>query len=159
MRWSRSIKVRVAGFRRLSKRDRRAFVWAVTMLPLIRLGLRIKGLNTVQRWLAPRRVRHRSDPHIDADAEALLLARTVHLAANQGVGGSNCLPRSLVLWSLLRRRGLDAQLRVGVGGNSGEDLKFHAWVESSGQVLNDVPDVAERYLPFQGTIEPRKTGF
>jgi hypothetical protein len=26
-------------------------------------------------------------------------------------------------------------------------------------VVNDSPDVAERYLPFAGVIEPRDTGF
>lgn len=92
-------------------------------------------------------------------AEARSLARAVGLAADHGAGESNCLPRSLVLWSQLRRKGLEAQLRIGVAVSANKGPRFVASVEHGGEVVNDSPDVAEQYLPFSGAIEPGQTRF
>lgn len=91
--------------------------------------------------------------------EARRIGQAVRLEADHGVGESNCLPRSLVLWSLLRRRAMEAQLRIGVGAPAGDGPQFHAWVEYAGAVVNDSHDVAQGYLPFSGSSEPRQTGF
>lgn len=159
-RWLRSIGTRAKGFWHLPMRYKRAFAWAIMMLPITRLGLRMKGMQTTQRWLNPRHgaTRTPAQPGISID-EALQLGRVVNLAARHGVGESNCLPRSLVLWSLLRRHQVDADLRIGVGGSTGDGPRFHAWVEAGGVVVNDAPDVAKQYLPFKGTIEPGQTRF
>jgi Transglutaminase-like superfamily len=61
---------------------------------------------------------------------------------------SNCLPRTIVLWSLLRRRGIDADVRIGVRSDTEGAVKAHAWLEWNGEVLNDAADVARQYLPF-----------
>lgn len=57
-------------------------------------------------------------------------------------GKEDCLPRSLALASLLRRRGIDAEICFGV-----EKLPFraHAWVEASGFVVNDSPNYIRRF--------------
>lgn len=57
-------------------------------------------------------------------------------------GKADCLPRSLALASLLRRRGFDAEICFGV-----EKLPFraHAWVEASGLVINDTPNYIRRF--------------
>ncbi len=60
----------------------------------------------------------------------------------------------MVLWTLLRRRGLDGQLRVGMKVDNSDDLSFDAWVEYRSHVLNDTPDVAERYISFNSALEP-----
>jgi len=57
-------------------------------------------------------------------------------------GTDDCLQRSLALTSLLRRRGIDAEICFGV-----EKFPFraHAWVEASGLVLNETPNGIRRY--------------
>jgi transglutaminase-like putative cysteine protease len=57
-------------------------------------------------------------------------------------GRADCLPRSLALTSLLRRRGIDAEICFGV-----EKFPFraHAWVEAGGLVINDTPNGIRRY--------------
>jgi Transglutaminase-like superfamily len=62
---------------------------------------------------------------------------------------SDCLPRTIVLWSLLRRRGIEADIRIGVRSNSKGEFQAHAWIEWNGQVFNDDADVASQYLPFE----------
>lgn len=82
----------------------------------------------------------------------------VEVAARRGPWPANCLQRSLVLWFLLRRRGLPAELRIGVrrtpDTGTGGPLLFHAWVEQDGVVLNDAPDMRERFATFDRAILP-----
>jgi len=58
----------------------------------------------------------------------------------------SCLRQSLLIWWFLRRRGLAAELRIGV--NNQEKFLAHAWVELEGQLVNESPGVTERYRPF-----------
>jgi hypothetical protein len=74
--------------------------------------------------------------------------RMVDLAARHLPWQPSCLPRSLVLWFLLRRQGVPAELRIGVR-KSQQQLQAHAWVEVEGQVVNDAPDIAAEYRPFE----------
>lgn len=91
--------------------------------------------------------------------EARRLARLVDGAARLGPANANCLERSLVLWWLLRRRGLSSELRIGVrrrpGSPSGAGtLDFHAWIEHDGAVVNDASDVRARFATFDRPIAP-----
>jgi hypothetical protein len=61
--------------------------------------------------------------------------------------GGNCLARSLVLWWLLKRRGIDSQIRLGVRKENAI-LLAHAWIELDQVVLNDRPDVDTFYEPL-----------
>jgi hypothetical protein len=155
MMWLSTLRSRVRGFRSLSWPERRAFLWAAAVLPVVKLGLRFWPLKRVQAWLAPRGQKASAASDEAALAQARRLALVVTLAARHGVGNHNCLPRSVVLWALLRRRGLDGQLRIGVGLDDTDSRSFHAWVEHCGHVLNDTPDVAQRYMPFPGEFDPR----
>jgi hypothetical protein len=74
--------------------------------------------------------------------------RMVDLAARHLPWQPRCLPHSLVLWFLLRRQGVPAKLRIGVQ-KSAQQLKAHAWVEVDRQVVNDAPDIATEYRPFE----------
>lgn len=60
-----------------------------------------------------------------------------------------CLTQSLVLFRILRRRGLAAELRIGVR-RVGDNLNAHAWVEYDGHVLLD-GEIADEFttLPLK----------
>jgi len=64
---------------------------------------------------------------------------------------ANCLERSLALWWTLRLGGIQADLHIG-GRKSGESFEAHAWVECSGQVLNDDADVHKHYARFDAPV-------
>ncbi len=58
--------------------------------------------------------------------------------------GGNCLPRSLAIFTMLRRRGYPAIFCSGVRREAGS-LQGHAWVELEGRVLEDLRESANRY--------------
>ncbi len=81
--------------------------------------------------------------------EARKIARLVRAAANHGLYGANCLEQSLVLWCLLKRNGLESEVRIGARKEE-DQLQAHAWVECCGVALNEDRGVDERYSPFSG---------
>jgi hypothetical protein len=77
------------------------------------------------------------------------IARLVRAAANHGPYRANCLEQSLVLWCLLKRNGLESEIRFGARKED-DELQAHAWVECLGIALNEDRGVEERYAPFGG---------
>jgi len=82
----------------------------------------------------------------------------VRIAAEHGFLRVNCLERSLTLWWLLGRRGIESQLRIGVRTASGQ-FEAHAWVERDGIALNDSNDVGQRFSPFDWAQVPVNVKF
>jgi hypothetical protein len=81
------------------------------------------------------------------------LRRIVDIAARRSPAPATCLTRSLVLGWLLRRRGVDAQLRIGVRLVDGQ-LCAHAWLECDGAPLNEQPAVVAQYSAFEQPLPP-----
>ena len=75
------------------------------------------------------------------------MARVVAIAAGRGPVRATCLRRSILLWWLLRRDGIETVLRVGVNREDGA-FNAHAWVEYLGRPVNDTDDVALRFPSF-----------
>jgi hypothetical protein len=126
---------------------------------LLTLALHIWDFKTVYTFL------HRnsptpqpsSQPTIEPTiAELRSLARLVNAAANRSPVRAACLVRSLTLWWLLRRRGIESDLRIGVNKEGGE-LAAHAWVEVEGAVINDSPESVQRLAVFGAAIAPPGT--
>ena len=84
---------------------------------------------------------------------ALRLGRLARIAGRYVPANGSCLRQSLLVWWLLRRKGLPAELRIGVQKQEG--FAAHAWVELARQPVNDAPDVAERFAPFDGSLSAR----
>jgi hypothetical protein len=142
-RWSR--------FWGLSRAERRVLAQALVLLPLTVLALRLLGFRACKALLA-RLASRVTDPSVGM-AEARGVARMVDVAARHGVFEPTCLPRSLALWWLLRRRRMASELRIGVRKEAG-CFEAHAWVELHGVVLNDGGDVHERFAAFARAVVP-----
>ena len=69
-------------------------------------------------------------------ASAKELAWLTALAARQAVGDAACLRRSLLVYGLLRRRGLLPVLQLGIGPQ-GATFQAHAWIDLEGTALLD----------------------
>ena len=134
-------------FWRLSGSERRLVVTAAVLLPVVGAMLRVFGFARSQSILTSL-TRPRSGAQPASIDEARSSARLVRAAAERGVYRATCLPQSLLLWSLLRRRGEDAILRVGVRKNA-DRVHAHAWVECRGVVINDDPDVHAQFTAFE----------
>ena len=75
----------------------------------------------------------------------LEVARVVDMASRYTPVSNTCLHRSLALWWLLRRRGFDSSLRLGMRRHDGR-FEAHAWVEHGGVILNDHQAAAHDYV-------------
>lgn len=86
---------------------------------------------------AARRLARRRHVAVSRDQAERVLEQIVSATAFYP-GRSQCLEQSLVGYVLLRRRGFDAQLKLGV-----QPYPFfaHAWIELDGVALTEAPDL------------------
>ena len=144
---------RLTQLRALSAQEWRILISSQVLLPFIALALRLKGFKWTRAFLQRRipepspKIETPSTEPEDALLTARSVARMVAVAANHGLYRANCLKRSLATWWLLQRRGIEAELNIGVNRDSGE-FNAHAWVEYSGHTLVEADDITERYSSF-----------
>ena len=144
---------RLALLRSLTREQWRVVLESLPLLPFVQLSLRIRGFTRTAGMLASHSQRR---PVPVNPSQARPLGEAVGLVAGRSVVGARCLGRSLVLWFLLRRRGIDAELVTGAEAPRGGELPAHAWVEVAGEPVNDALDVRERFGSF-GLQLPRLT--
>ena len=140
---------RLQEFRALRWAEKMIIVRSCVLLPLTALGLRIIGLRRCQRLMATLSARSGKSLPPDQIGKAAWL---VNAAAYHVPYRASCLERSLVLWFLLRLRGIKSDLRIGVL-NRDHGFTAHAWVEIGGVALNDRPDIADTHAPFSRAID------
>ena len=75
------------------------------------------------------------------------VCRRVAVAAVLYPGRARCLEQSMALYVLLRRRGIAADLRLGV---QPYPFNAHAWVELNGVALNEEPEIISQFVPLEG---------
>jgi hypothetical protein len=69
----------------------------------------------------------------------------------------SCLPQALVGDLLLRRKGFDVQLKIGVLKSFGDQLVAHAWLECQGRViLGDLHDL-DQFISFSALAVSRRS--
>lgn len=168
---------KLARWKSMSGDERRLWLTAWLALPMLALLLRCVGLRRTQRLLVRVLPVHRRDAKNVEEAQRLFekplrnlcgtlplcgeevltvaetVVRLVSSASRHGLIATNCLPQSLLVWWMLRREGIEAELRIGVRKER-QSIEAHAWVELSGQVLNDQADVEQRFQPFATVISP-----
>ena len=122
------------------------------LLPMVRCGVRLLPFKTVVALFAGKASldgnRARSN-RIRPDR----LGYLVEVASRHHFLQPTCLEKSLILFRILRRSGLDPELRIGTAKNDGR-FEAHAWVEHQGQVLLGGP--VERYAPLLTLEEARR---
>ena len=145
---------RLARLRALSAAQWLVVLTSLPLVPATQISLRFRGFSRTAVALA-RRSQRRAIPADPKDVREV--AQAVDLVAGRAVIGARCLGRSLVLWFLLRRRGVDAELVIGANRPNAGELEAHAWVEVSGEPVNDAQDVRERFGSFDLQL-PRLEG-
>lgn len=146
-------------FWRLSAFERTALLKAAAGLTATYAGLRFAGFR---RWkFAVERFTRASalNPALVGDAKARMgadLARMEAAAARYLPFRTNCLERSLVLWWLLRRNGLMADLKIGARKEA-DRFEAHAWVIFDGGVIGDTSDEHLHFAPFEGSVTSMET--
>jgi hypothetical protein len=137
----------------------REIAWAAAIgLAAIWLGLRVFGFRRCKEfvlWRAGRSAKV-GQGHRSSAISANRILQLEAAAARNLFFSTNCLEQSLVLWSILRRRGFAADLRFGARKEAGR-FEAHAWVELNGRALNGETDSQRKFVPFDGAIAPMET--
>ena len=146
-------------FRRLSGFERGVVLEAVAGLPIAWLGVRFLGLRVSKTALGRTRVAPFRNSQF-SETDTLNGARRIaHLAA---VTSSNlffrasCLEQSLVLCHMLRRRGMNADLRIGARKEANR-FEAHAWVELDGTVIDSSGAEHSHFVPFEQSKSSMET--
>jgi len=147
---------RLERFLKLSNVERRALITALFWLPFSAGGLRIVGYRRWHAWLTSD-LPSPAGPGMtgvalnkESQDSVRLAARMVQAAAREGLWSGTCLERSLVLWWMIRRQGLQAELKIGARKNEGS-FEAHAWVEVDDVALNDSEQLHRHYEPFEAS--------
>lgn len=140
-------------FRRLGRFERRIVVQAAIALPITRVALRLAGFQLWKNTLA--RLASSGVEDLSRGLSKLELARLIARMETVAAGNlffeATCLERSIVLWWLLRNRGIPVELFVGARKQR-QRFEAHAWVEFEGRVLSDDADVHDQFVPFDHPI-------
>jgi hypothetical protein len=123
--------------------ERRVLGEALVLLPAACAGLKLAGLRRTRALLARLAREGRTRGPLDAQA----IARLVAIAARHGPIRARCLSASLTLESLLRRYGLEGELRLGVRRHEGR-FEAHAWIEHRGVALTGASGAAAGFAAF-----------
>lgn len=139
----------------------RALSWsqrALLLEALVQLSFTAVALRVGPKRLAVMTSRREARPASASVAREI--ARLVEVAARHGVMRPSCLQRSVALWRILRRHGIESELHLGARRCPDQRSPvFHAWVECNGVVLNDRADVRGHYVAFEPTGEVAEMRF
>ena len=126
--------------------EKRAIFWAARKLFIIDHQLRRRGVAEVRSELG----RYADPPSaLFSNISPHQISRIVERGARISIGRKDsCLRHSLLLWWILKQRGIYSELRVGVNSQEGK-LDGHAWVEVDGQPVNDRKGISELYTMIE----------
>jgi hypothetical protein len=72
------------------------------------------------------------------------VARRYHFA--------KCLSHTLTLWAMLRRQGIQTEVRIGVRSGRENKIEAHAWLEWQGDPLTDPGEADAPYRAFDRPV-------
>jgi hypothetical protein len=149
----KSVVKKWRGFWRLTGFERGTVVEAAVALTVTWAGLRLAGFRRwkiMLAWLAPAGVED-SFPSSSRLESARVITRMESAAARNLFFHASCLERSIVLWWLLRSRGIPVEVVIGARRQA-QRFEAHAWVEFEGTVLSDDNEAHAHFVPFDGPI-------
>ncbi len=143
---------RVRAFRRLPRRSRQMFVFALLLNPMFRFTVKRRGIKSAaalaQRLGGNRPERTYPTPTIEIAREVVLGVRAAAGALPIEVV---CLPRSLSSWTLLRRAGIGSSLLIGWDSAVNKQMA-HAWVDVADEAVGENPEHIAQLATFHAPI-------
>ncbi|MFH1130055.1 MAG: lasso peptide biosynthesis B2 protein [Pseudomonadota bacterium] len=120
-------------------------VQSAALTACFRVGLRVLSLKKIMRLL------EEGEKFVPLGRRSFGLQQIISavLRASHIVpGGKHCLTKALVAQTMLKRNGLESQLRIGVMRSKGDRLDAHAWVECCGRIVVGAEKDLNRYVPL-----------
>lgn len=137
----------LASFRRRPAEQRRLLLGALAMLGLMRLSIRLP-FRTLSRAAGLQRGETPMEVAPESAARAAAVGWAVRAAASYTPWESTCLVQALAATTLLRRRGIDSTLYLGVARDRAAPnaITAHAWLRC-GDLTVTGADEQGRYTP------------
>jgi hypothetical protein len=132
--------------------ERRLAMEALLLPIAISTGFTLFGVSRTQAWarrwaLIGKRRSAPGDPAIEVEMACRAQRRVMRAT---GVRGP-CLVRSLTLWAMLQRGGIEANLRVGFRKRSGK-WEGHAWLEHNESPINEVGSETRTFTVYEEPV-------
>lgn len=143
----------------MSRRSQGVALEAALALVATKAGLHLVGFRrwmALLAWFTPHTPDSEKAPDATGIETAREIARIQDAVCRHLIFHASCLEQSLVLWWLLSRRGIPAELRIGARKEAGR-FEAHAWVEAGSLVLNDSGEAHLHFAPFDGSIISMET--
>ncbi len=143
---------RLRRFSALGGPAQKLFLQSLALLPLVSLSLRWSGFRATQTALQKiigNPLPEQNPEHVNR--RIALTAHMVNAADRHGLLHPSCLAKSLTLWWLLARQGIDARLRIGIRKEK-DSFEAHAWVEREGTALNEPEERHRHYAAFDAAF-------
>lgn len=135
---------RIKKFFALSWRDRCLFIEAFYLTGLVRLAILLLPFRWLSRFLGV----HMRESPMNEDAKKIALAkwigRMIEAVSRYTPWESKCLVQAIVGKIMLRRRGINNTLYLGVGRGEGHGLVAHAWLRCGETIITGGQNL-ERY--------------
>lgn len=146
---------KLSEFAALSPQEKRLYASAAFWLLSVKAGLCLVPFDRLSRWLA-RFARVAVKPATPRESQSVV--RAIERIGRALPGWHiTCLPQALVGYLLLRRRGFDVRLQIGVCKDARNRLAAHAWLEYQDRVLlGDLRDL-QQFIPFPQGVFPQRT--
>jgi hypothetical protein len=144
----------------LSFVDKKLLFLATLALPAIAFSLQnlgYKKTKTILSRLLPAAPAFHSHPNHQMSI-ALNFARIIDITARHSIYKANCLKQSLLLWFLLRRQSIPAEIKFGIPKAKPYEFSAHAWVECYGQPLIDSRESLEIFSMFESSQDDLEKG-
>lgn len=128
----------------LGRLERRLAREAIVLTTAVSLGLRVLPFPVLQRSLS--RVARVPEQMALAEDHIVALVRWAVMASARRVPRATCLVQALAAETMLRRRGLSPEIRIGVRpSRASAPLDAHAWVLCRGVVAIGTVDGLTEY--------------
>ena len=151
---SKSILIRINHFFRHPAQERLLFFKAVILLGLIVIALRVLPFQVIlAKVSAVRASKFIKNGKKTVSEEKISWAV---FKAGQFVPYAKCLAKALAVKILYARYGYPAEIKIGVEKINNNQIKAHAWVESSSKVVTGNVGDIDRYQELP-SLEKKKT--
>jgi hypothetical protein len=140
-------------FSRLTTAERLVALEAALGLAATWVALRTVGFRRWKRVLESLAIRKKTNaPAAEVSTREIAnVVRMEEAAARNLFFDTNCLEQSLVLWWLLQKRGVAADLLIGARKDANR-FEAHAWVEFAGAALNSTGEGHLHFVPFEEQV-------
>lgn len=132
-------------------------VEALILLGVARASVRTLPFRLVARWLGRRQTAlHPPDETLDQSPDAARVAQAVVRVSGKTPWRSNCLAQAIAGHWMLRRRGIDSFLYLGVGRNAQQHFDAHAWLRANCETILGGPDTSRYAVVGIFANQPRQ---